>query len=382
MNSRMFNVGPISQRSMPYWPVMYLGVDPFGPAVLAPIDSLVATGLICEAAQDGLVEVSSAHDCDLVPWDPSKPEDDLNESGPVHQRIVEIRQRLDAANVGFNMITANLHAHPMFRRGGLTNPDSKVREMAKLKVRRALRIGKKLGAKRFTYWVARCGFEVMIVVSPQTLDWLEEGLNDVSDYSEANDLGYDMGTIEPKPNEPRGHMYLPTAGHAAAFTGILKKPDFWKVNPELPQHEGMTGLDPVTCVRFLVKVKKLGFLHFGNQINGQFDNDFPPLVGPEHLKDTVEMFRVLEQLGWKDVVEFDCHALRSELDPLDPRGCRKKFIRNCSNGLGIALALADRIKDFNPEFLSESEADHSATMRMCNLSGSEITPFIQRKTET
>ena len=159
---------------------------------------------------------------------------------------------------------------------------------------------------------------------------------------------------------------------------ILKKPDFWQVNPELPQHEAMTGLDPVSCVRFLIQIGKLGFLHFGNQIKGQFDNDFPPLVGPEHLRETVEMFRVMDQMDWKGVVEFDCHALRSELDPDDPQGCRMRFIRNCSKGLAIALALAKRLEtiDYCSSAPKESEADHISIMEMCRLGVDEILPFL------
>ncbi|MCX6720398.1 MAG: TIM barrel protein [Candidatus Staskawiczbacteria bacterium] len=373
----MFNRGPVTQRSMPFWPLQYRGTDPFGGPILGAMDSLETADLLCWAGKEGFIELTSAHDDDLVPWNPKRPEDDLDKSGLVYGRLMEIRQKLDAANVGFHMVTCCLHGDPMFRRGGLTNPDPKIRELAKLKVQRTLRIGSMLGAKRFTYWVARDGFEVMITVDPKVMDWLAEGLNSAISYMTEASLDYDMATIEPKPNEPRGHMYLPTAGHAAAFTQALNEPGFWKVNPELTQHEGMAGLDPITCIRLLVKLDKLGFLHFGNQINGQFDNDFPPLVGPEHLKETAEMFRVLEQLGWKGVVEYDCHALRSELNPDDSLGCKKDFIVDCTMGLSISLKLAERIKSL-VFGMRESQADLNSIMLLCNLSDEDVSHYLVR----
>jgi xylose isomerase len=366
---------------MPFWPIQYSGVDPFGGPILESIDSLETANLICWGAEQGLLEQTSAHDDDLVPWDPVHPDDDLDEKGPVHERIMAIRQKLDQFGVNFHAITCSLHGHPMFRRGGLTNPNEHVREAAKLKVRRTMRIGNKLGAKRIIYWVARDGYEVLITVPPQSYIWLKQGLNDVTDYNDHAGLGYEMCTIESKPNEPRGRMFLPTAGHAAGFTFCLKKPDFWKVNPELPQHEAMTGLDMLTCARFLVHMGKLGFLHFGNQISGQFDNDFPPLVGPDHLKQTVDMFRVLNQLGWRGVVEFDCHPLRCELDPEKQSATKTRFIENCSRGLGIALALSNRLQPIPLELtgVPESEADHISVMQMCNLPQKEIMPLMVRE---
>lgn len=368
-----YNVGPVSMRVWPYWTGEYMGADQFGPPILRPVDSLLMTDLICGAVEAGLVEAASAHDDDLVNWNPDEPEDDLKENGPVAERILTIRQKLDAGDAGFHMITCCLHGHPMFRRGGLTNPDPKIRAFAKSKVMRALRIGHKLGAKVGTYWVARDGFDTLPAIPLQAYEWLGEGLNTMTDYNEVAKLGYTMFTIEPKPNEPPGRTFLPTAGHAVGFIhSMLAKPNMWKVNPELPQHEGMTLLDPVSCALYLVSLAKLGFLHVGNQINGQFDNDSPPLVGPEHLREMVYMFYVLQKLGWKGVVEFDCHPLRRELNPEDPIGCKKQFIRNCSNGLAIALALAKRIEKFDPAGMGESEADLANIMQMTNLDPAEV----------
>jgi len=140
----------------------------------------------------------------------------------------------------------------------------------------------------------------------------------------------------------------------------------------------MTLLDAVSCVKFLVSCGKLFFLHFGNQIKGQFDNDFPPLVGPEHLKETVEMFRVLKALGWRGVVEYDCHMLRCETDPGANEACRKQFILDCSMALTIALKLAERIQGLDVSGCEESEADLVAIMTMTGLDADDVQKETRR----
>ena len=146
----------------------------------------------------------------------------------------------------------------------------------------------------------------------------------------------------------------------------MNDPDFWGVNPELLQHESMALMSPILTVAYLISMKKLSFLHFGSQIKAQFDDDFPPLTGPEGLKETVMMFHTLKKLNWSGVVEFDCHMLRAESDPANPLECRRQFIRNCSEALDIALALADRILE--PEAgLNQTAADLASIRQMCNL---------------
>ena len=111
---------------------------------------------------------------------------------------------------------------------------------------------------------------------------------------------------------------------------------------------------------------KLKFLHLGSQIKAQFDDDFPPLVGPEGLKETVMMFYVLKTLGWKGIVEYDCHMLRSEADTADQINCRKQFIRNCTEALDIVLEMAERIKPPR-NGISASTADLESIRQMCGL---------------
>ncbi len=368
MASASKSASPATLISMPFWCVGNPLGDPFGGKVLPGIDSLDVAKLLAKAAADGLISATSFHDDDLVPWDPAHSEDDLDPKSAVSKKLDAILAVLKKAKLKVNTATCSLHGDVMFRRGGLTNPDPKIRALAKKKVERTLRIGARFGASHYTYWVARDGFEVPVAVDwKNVFTWLADGLDHVYAYIKAKKLtNYVGASIEPKPNEPRGQMYLPTAGHAVGFIcGKLKQPDFWGVNPELLQHESMALLNAVHCVGYLCSLNKLKFLHFGSQIKAQFDNDFPPLIGPEGLKETVQMFWALRQIGWKGVVEFDCHMLRTEGDPKAADACRMRFIRHCRQALDLAVALAARIPAAPANPASESEIDLAATRAMC-----------------
>jgi len=72
------------------------------------------------------------------------------------------------------------------------------------------------------------------------LDCYAEAINLCCEY--IVDRGYELDVaIEPKPNEPRGYLFLPTVGHALAFIHELAHPEMVGVNPEFA-HETMSGL--------------------------------------------------------------------------------------------------------------------------------------------
>jgi xylose isomerase len=302
--------------SMPFWCVANPVGDPFGPHVMDRISSLETCDLLCRARAEKLIDFTAAHDDDLVPWDPHSPEDDLDPSSAASQTLRELKKRLDAAELPVVMVTCSLHGNPVFRNGGLTNPSPEVRLLAARKVMRTIRIGNLLGAEYLTYWVARDGFECQFSVPwERTFRYLVEGLNLAESY--AKELGGSVrrGSIEPKPNEPRGEMFIPTTGHALGLIAQLADPSFWGVNPEILQHEGMTNLTAETAVAMAAHAKKMFFLHLGNQKAGQFDNDLPTLVGMDGVKEIVAVFWLLDRMGWQGHVEFDNHILRTDTAP-------------------------------------------------------------------
>jgi hypothetical protein len=53
----------------------------------------------------------------------------------------------------------------------------------------------------------------------------------------------------------------------------------------------------------------------GNQKPNQFDNDNPPMVGMDGVKELVSIMYLLDRYGWEGVIEFDNHMLRTDTAP-------------------------------------------------------------------
>ena len=138
------------------------------------------------------------------------------------------------------MITTNLFSHPVFKDGGFTSNDRSVRRFALRKVLRNVDLAAELGAETFVMWGGREGAEYDGSKDLNAaFDRYREGVDTVAGY--IKDKGYDIKiALEPKPNEPRGDILLPTVGHALAFIAELEHGDIVGVNPETG-HEQMAG---------------------------------------------------------------------------------------------------------------------------------------------
>ncbi len=334
------------QLSMPFWCVRSTVGDPFGGPVMDEVSALEACDILCEAKSKGLIDFTSTHDDDIVEWDPMNPMDDQDPSSQTYKTLHALKDKMDKAGLKMKMVTCSLHGDRLFRNGGLTNPDPEIRAFAAQKVMRTLRIGNFFGAEYFTYWVARDGFECQFAV-----DWknvyklIENGLNLATRYIKENKLSIKYCTIEPKPNEPRGEMYLATTGHALALISRLEDPSMWGVNPELLQHEGMTNLSATNAAGMAINAGKLPFLHVGNQKAGQFDNDNPILTGMDGIKEMISVFWILEKLDWKGYIEFDNHLLRADSAPGEANRIqlRKDFIKHNVDSYRMAEKKAEEL---------------------------------------
>jgi xylose isomerase len=310
------------------------------------ISTMEIADLICEAKRDGFVDYVAAHDDDLVPWDPNNPHDDQDPHSDAYKQLVAIKEKLNKEGVGFKMMGCNLHEYPLFRNGGIANPDPRIRLIATQKVMRCLRICSFMGGDYYTYWVARDGFESQFSVPwHKAYDYVKEGLNNVRRYTNDQKLSLKGCSIEYKPNEPRGEMFLPTVGHGIAMISQLEDPDFYAVNPEVLQHDQMTSLTSVAAVAFAAAMKRLFFIHIGNQKPNQFDNDIPPMVGMDGIKEFISIMYVLNKIDWKGYVELDNHMLRTDGAPGEENRLelRRKYIRLAVEGYRLAESKANQL---------------------------------------
>ncbi len=115
--------------------------------------------------------------------------------------------------------------------------------------------------------------------------------------------------LEPKPNEPRGDIFLPTVGHALAFINTLAHPDMVGLNPEVA-HETMSGLSFYHGVAQTLWQGKLFHIDLNGQKIGRYDQDLR--FGSEDLKDSFFLVKLLEDSGYDGPRHFDAHAYRTE----------------------------------------------------------------------
>jgi xylose isomerase len=234
------------------------------------------------------------------------------------------------------MATTNLFGHPAFKDGAFTSNDRGVRRAAIGKAMRAIDLGAELSCEVFVFWGGREGTEAGVAKDPrEALERYREAINILDAYQ--SEQGYNLRfAIEPKPNEPRGDIFLPTVGHALHFITTLDRPDNVGVNPEVA-HETMAGLSFQHGVGQALWAGKLFHIDLNGQRIGRYDQDFR--FGAEDLKEAFLLVRLLERAGYQGPKHFDAHAYRSE----NPEGVWD-FAAGC---MRTYLALAERARHFD-----------------------------------
>ena len=79
--------------------------------------------------------------------------------------------------------------------------------------------------------------------------------------------------IEPKPNEPRGDILLPSIGHALAFINELEHAEMVGINPETG-HEQMATLNYTHGIAQALWAGKLFHIDLNGQKGPRYDQDF------------------------------------------------------------------------------------------------------------
>jgi xylose isomerase len=189
------------------------------------------------------------------------------------------------------MMTTNLFTHPVFKDGGFTSNDRSVRRFALAKVARNLDLAAELGAETYVFWGGREGAEYDGAKDVRAaLDRYREAIDTLAAYVVEQNYGIRFA-IEPKPNEPRGDILLPTVGHALAFIAGLDHADMVGVNPEVG-HEQMAGLNFAAGIAQALWAGKLFHIDLNGQRGIKFDQDLVfghgDLLNAFHLVDLLE----------------------------------------------------------------------------------------------
>ncbi|GLI00049.1 xylose isomerase [Phytohabitans aurantiacus] len=264
------------------WTVGWQARDPFGDATRAPLDPVEAVHKLSELGAYGL----TFHDDDLVPFG--------SDSATRDDHIGRFRKALDETGMVVPMVTTNLFTHPVFKDGGFTSNDRSVRRYALRKVLRNLDLAAELGAQTFVMWGGREGAEYDHAKDVRAaLDRYKEAVDLLGQY--VIDQGYGLRfAIEPKPNEPRGDILLPTVGHALAFISNLAHPELVGLNPEVG-HEQMAGLNFAHGIAQALWHGKLFHIDLNGQRGIKFDQDL--VFGHGDLLNSFALVDLLENGG-------------------------------------------------------------------------------------
>jgi len=317
---------PDDKFSFGLWTVGYGGSDPFGAATRPAMDPVYALEKLAGLGAYGV----NFHDDDLVPFGSEREQ---------RQRLVDAWTK-GLADTGLVVTTAttNLFTHPVFKDGGFTSNDRDVRRFALAKVIANIDLAAELGAKVYVCWGGRDGAEYGASKDvPAALDRLREAYDLLADY--VTERGYDLRfALEPKPNEPRGDILLPTVGHALAFISTLERSELFGVNPEIG-HEEMAGINAAHGYAQALWQGKLFHIDLNGQHGPRFDQDLR--FGAGNLRGAFWVVDTLLAGGYDGPVHFDYKTARTE----DDAGVWVSARANMTN----YLVLRDKVRAFRAD---------------------------------
>ncbi|MBM3845112.1 MAG: TIM barrel protein [Verrucomicrobia bacterium] len=292
------------------------GADPYGPPTRTPqsfdwkLDALKKLGF----------DAMMFHDDDAVP------DIDSKSHAQVMKEARALRRKLDDAGIAAEMVAPRLWFSPKTIDGAYTSNDKKHRQYAIDRSKQSIDIARVLGTDILVLWLAREG--TYLRESKNGFQAIER-LLEAFDAMLAHDKRIRLA-IEPKPNEPMDHAYVPTIGHVLAVASLTRDPRRTGALIE-SAHCVLAGLDPADEIDFAMSFGKLWSLHLNDQNGLKYDQDKP--FASANLRSAFNQVRVLERNGYGkngEYVCFDVHPFRTTkpehwLAHLD--NSRKTFLR-------------------------------------------------------
>ncbi|WP_341923745.1 xylose isomerase [Nocardioides psychrotolerans] len=347
---------PEDKFSFGLWTVGWTARDPFGDATRAPMDPVYALERLAGLGAYGV----NFHDDDLIPFG--------SDDGARDAIIERFKKGLAETGLAVTTATTNLFTHPVFKDGGFTSNVRDVRRFAIRKVMRNIDLAAELGAQTYVCWGGREGSETGAGKDvAAALDRYKEAFDVLGQY--VAEKGYDLRfAIEPKPNEPRGDILLPTIGHALAFIETLERPESVGVNPEIG-HEEMAGLNAAHGYAQAMWQGKLFHIDLNGQGGPKFDQDLR--FGAGNVRGAFWVVDTLFAGGYDGPVHFDFKPFRTEDDEgvwVSAEACMTNY-----------LVLREKSKAFraDPEVQAALEAAKVAELSQPTLGDGETWAQLQ-----
>src|SRR4051794_5502582 len=301
------------------------GADPFGPTVRPTVEFAKKLSLYKELGFDGV----QFHDDDAVP------EVDSKSAQQVSADAKQMKKMLDDAGVIAEFVAPRLWEDPRGVDGGFTSNDPAARKWAIDRTKRCLDIAREMGTEFVVLWLAREG--TYIREAKNAIDahkHLLDALNALLQHDKQVEIA-----IEPKPNEPMDHAYIPTIGHALYIGSQTVDPKRMGGLIETA-HAILAGLDPSDEMAFALQAGKLWSVHLNDQNGLKYDQD--KSFGAANLRMAYNQVRVLELAGYAKTGRFvglDVKAMRTQ----KPQAATKHL----ANSRRIFLALVEKVRTFD-----------------------------------
>lgn len=274
------------------------GADPFGPTVRKPVAFAKKLKVYKKLGFAGV----QFHDDDAVP--------DLDQltDRAVSNRAAKLGQVLCDHGLEPEFVAPRLWEHPKTIDGAYTSNDPACRRYAIKRSLLAVDIAIELGTKNIVLWLAREGTYVRESKNARLAhEWLMTAINKMLNHHPDIRI-----LIEPKPNEPMDHAYVPTIGHAISLAYLSDAPD--RVGGLIETaHAKLAGLDPSDEMAFALYHKKLWSVHLNDQNGLKFDEDRN--FGAVNLREAFNQVRVLEEGGFGlngEMVGLDVKTFRTQ----------------------------------------------------------------------
>ncbi len=301
------------------------GADPFGPTVRQPIAFGKKLKIYKELGFDGV----QFHDDDAVPEINGKSDDQIRKESK------KLKKVLDDNGLIAEFVAPRLWEDPRTIDGGYTNNDPKNRRYAMERSLRAIDIATELGTPNIVLWLAREGTYIRESKNARLAhEWLMTAVNRMLAHNPETRI-----LIEPKPNEPMDHAYVPTIGHAISLAYLSDDPA--RVGGLIETaHAKLAGLDPSDEMAFALYHKKLWSVHLNDQNGLKFDED--KNFGAANLREAFNQVRVLEEAGYAEsgyYVGLDVKVMRTQK--------QNKNTSHLSNSKRFFELMVDKVRTFD-----------------------------------
>jgi xylose isomerase len=313
------------------------GQDPYGPPTREPKSFDWKLAQLKKHGFDAMM----FHDDDAVP------DIDRKSDAQVRKEARELKKRLDGLGLAAEMVAPRLWFAPQTIDGAYTSNDPQCRRYAIERSLRSIDVANLLGTDVLVLWLAREGSYIRESKDARRcIDYLVQAF----DAMLAHDRRIRLA-IEPKPNEPMDHAYLPTIGHALAVAQLTRDPR--RVGCLIESaHAILAGLDPADEIDFAMSFGKLWSLHLNDQNGLKYDQDRP--FGCTNLRSAFDQVRALERNGYGrdgEYICFDVHPFRTTKP--------EHWMAHLVNSRRTFLHLVEKVRAFDEKTARKLVADRN-----------------------